>query len=740
MANITRRTFVGAAGATAAALSGLTSSMNSVLAQAKSVPANNATQSIEDVQHVVILMLENRSFDHYFGTMRGVRGFGDRFPIPLASGKPVWFESDGKREITPFHLDMKRMNALKVDTTSHEFADTQAAWNQGRFGFWPKFKIDIVNRKTTGHSMGYYTRTEIPFQFALADAFTLCDNYHCSVLSGTFPNRIFFWSGANYDPALRAKGRNQTPESSEPNNLRCLVTGQWPDPGYSYLGEGFDWPTIPDVLQQAGVSWRIYQDPNDNWEGGMNGCLAFNSFRNAKKGSPIYEQGMSNWSLNDLAMHVKEETLPQVSWVVPSQAQCEHSVGSSPASGAHYTAQVLRALVSNPKTWSKTVLFITFDENDGYFDHVPPPAVPSFNPDGSLAGAATLDVKGMYFEAPDLNPHHDPVRARMLADLGVDAPAHNIYIDPRDKENGLLRPYGMGPRVPMYVVSPWSKGGWVSSEVFDHSSVGQFLEKRFGITVPAISPWNRAVAGDLTSAFDFVSPNDPSIPELPETKQALNLESFQIAMPPAAPPAEPQAFEQERGTRPSRPTPYELDVTAQIDGNGKVTLHFANTGRKGAVFHVYDRQHLDRIPRRYTVEAGKILDDSAWNAADDGTYDLDVYSTNGFVRTFKGNVRKVDAALLDLEVSYDVRGGAVRAKLRNIGMTSADVRIAANAYRKDGPWIMLLAPMASAEQSWNVSDSGNWYDFTISAAGFERRIAGRMENGGNLISDPAMGT
>ena len=740
MPNTTRRDFLRTSAAVAA-LSGLPTSLGGLLAQAQAVPANNATGSIKDVEHVVILMLENRSFDHYFGTMRGVRGFGDRFPVPLASGKPVWFQSDGTREVPPFHLDLTRMNALKCDTTSHEIADTQAAWNQGRFGFWPKFKIDMINNKATGHSMGYYTRTEIPFQFALADAFTICDNYHCSVLSGTDPNRIFFWSGANYDPARRAKGLNQTPETSEPNNLRCWVAGLWPDPGYSYLGNGFDWPTIPDVLQDAGVSWRIYQDPNDNWEGAMHGGLAFNSFRNAKKGSPIYEQGMSLWLLDDLAKHVKDDTLPQVSWVVPSQAQCEHSAGSSPLSGAKYTAQVLRALVSNPEVWSKTALFITFDENDGYFDHVPPPAVPSFNPDGSLAGAASLDVKGMYFEAPNFEPYHDLLRERTNAELGMDVPADNLYLDPRDKESGLVRPYGMGPRVPMYVVSPWSKGGWVSSQVFDHSSVGQFLEKRFGITVPAISPWNRAVAGDLTSAFDFASPDDATVPKLPETKHAINIEALQIAMPPAAPPAEPTAFPQEQGTRPSRPTPYQLHVTSQVGGDGRVTLRFANTGQQGAVFHVYDRLHLDRIPRRYTVEAGKTLDDTAWNAAGDGgSYDLDVYSANGFVRTFKGNVRKAGAATLNLQVAYDVRGGTVRAQLRNLGTARVKFRIVANEYRTDGPWTLPVAPKSTAERSWKLSDSGNWYDFTISAPGFERRFAGRMENGGNLITDPAMGT
>lgn len=282
---ITRRDLLRASAGAAAgvALSLLPFSIRQTLA----IDANNVTKTIKDVQHVVILMLENRSFDHIFATLKGVRGFGDRFPIPLASGKPVWYESDGTREITPFHLDQKRMNALKVDTTSHECADTQAAWNQGKFGFWLKFKIDMMTGKATGHSMGYYTRAELPFQYALAESFTLCDNYHnCVVLSGTDPNRVFFFSAANYDPARRVKGLNATPDTSEPNNLRCWIEDTWPTPGHSYLGSGFDWPTIPEVLQQAGISWRIYQDPNDNWTGAMHGCLAFNSFRNVKKGPP----------------------------------------------------------------------------------------------------------------------------------------------------------------------------------------------------------------------------------------------------------------------------------------------------------------------------------------------------------------------------------------------------------------------------------------------------------------------
>ena len=173
---------------------------------------------------------------------------------------------------------------MRVPATPHSFRDAQAAWNQGKFGFWPKFK--------TQFSMGHYRRADLPYQFALADAFTICDAYHCSVTTGTDPNRIMFWSGTNADPVARARGENGTAENSEPDNLRCWIKGALPEPGYSYAGSAFTWPTIPEVLETAGVSWRIYQDPNDNWTGAMHGGLAFESFRTAKPGSPLYEKGM----------------------------------------------------------------------------------------------------------------------------------------------------------------------------------------------------------------------------------------------------------------------------------------------------------------------------------------------------------------------------------------------------------------------------------------------------------------
>jgi phospholipase C len=713
MSKLDRRQFLrntaGAVGS-AAMLAAFPASIRRALA----IPAHSPSGTINDIQHVVVLMQENRSFDHYFGTLRGVRGFGDRFPIPLASGKSVWYQSDGTQDITPFRFNKNTMNAALIPDMPHSFPDAQAAWNQGSYGFWPKYK--------TPTSMGYYTREEAPFQYALAEAFTICDNHHCSVTSGTDPNRVAFFAGSNFNPALRDQGINCTDADSEPVNLRCWITGTWPTPGYTYAGSTFNWPCIPDVLQQAGVSWRIYQDPNNNWTGAMNGALAFESFRNAQPGSPIYENGMSLWSLEDLTRDVQNGTLPQVSWVLPSQLESEHpGAPSSAAHGGYFCEQVLQALTSNPETWSKTVLLLTFDENDGLFDHLPPPAVPSYNPDGSLAGMSTMDVNGMYFAANK-----------------------SSYLLPQDTASGNVRPWGMGARVPMYVVSPWSKGGWVNSEVFDHASLGLFLEKRFNVTIPGITNWHRSVSGDLTSAFDFERPNDPTLPPLPDMSNWAQIEAQSKTLPTATAPASPAALYQEPGTRYSRALPYELHTSAAVQPDGPVTLKFLNTGSKGAVFHVYDKNHLDKIPRRYTVEAGKSLSDSYWNPmlTDKGDYDLWVYGPNGYVRAFQGNVStatKNPAVNAEIQVGYDRANAAVHVKVHNSGKVPVKLTITANAYRNDGPWPILVPGGDAVEHHWPVAGNGNWYDFSVLGQDFERRFAGRLENGRATVSDPAMG-
>ena len=684
-----------------------------IIQRALAVAPNQATGTIQDIKHVVILMQENRSFDHYFGTLRGVRGFGDRYPVPLESGKPVWYQSNGSVEVPPFHLDSATMNALLVHDTPHNFPDAQAAWNQGKFGQWPLFKTD--------RSMGHFQREDIPFQFALAEAFTICDAYHCSLTTCTDPNRIVFFSGSNSDPTLRTQGINCTAADAEVTNVRCLVSGTMPLPGYTFKGSQLDWPTLPELLQAAGVSWRIYQDPNDNWSGLMHGGLAFKNFREATStsGSPLYTNGMSAYSIDDLRNDVVNGTLPAVSWILPSALNSEHpGAPSSPDRAGNFVSQVLEALTASADSWSSTAFFLTFDENDGFFDHVAAPAVPSYNADGTLAGKSTLPLDGEYFS--------DPTRQFLMAE---------------DTISGTLRPWGLGARVPMYVISPWSKGGWVNSQVYDHTSMGMFLEKRFGISVESISPWRRAVCGDLTTAFDFTAPVQ-TWPDLPDVSNFASVEAAQEQLPPVAPPASPGPLFQETGTRPSRALPYETHTSARVTADGSVTLLFSNSGAQGVVFHVYDKLHLDAIPRRYTVETGKLLSD-VWypTASDAGNYDLWVYAPNGFVRRFAGNVSSANSAGFnpEIQVCYDLVAAQVVLKVHNTGTLAGSVSVQPNAYRSDGPWAIEIPGQSVGTMSWDLTNSGQWYDFTVTGDSFTRQFAGRIEIGVDSVSDPAMG-
>jgi phospholipase C len=709
MTDLQRRKFFKIAGAGAAAAAAVVALPPS-LVRALSIQGNSATGSINDIEHIVILMQENRSFDHYLGALRGVRGFGDRFPIPLESGGRVWEQSNGTRVVKPFHLDKNTMNAVLINDMPHQFSDAQAAWNQGKFGHWPQYKTD--------GSMGYYTRSEAPFQYALADAFTLCDAYHCSVHGCTDPNRIMFWSGSNHDPRLRDAGINCDDATSEPRNIRCGVTGVSPAPGYTYSGSPFTWDTIPDVLERTGISWKIYQDPNDNWSGLMHGGLAFESFREARPASAHHVKGMSHHTLDTLAKDVMAGDLPAVTWILPTPLESEHpSAPSSSVRGGHFVERILDALTANPDSWSKTAFFIMYDENDGLFDHIPPPAVPSYDANGDLAGKSSIPVEGMYF-----------------------AVNHPDYLHLSDTITGNLRVWGMGPRVPMFVISPWSKGGWVNSQVFDHTSMGMFLEKRFGITIPAISRWHRAVSGDLTSAFDFGGPNRPRLPELPSMADYEAVEAASARLPVAKPPLIEQPVVREPGVRYSRALPYNLAVYATPRPDGRVRLDFVNDGPQGAVLHVYDKKNLAKIPRRYTVTTHSRLDDDIWHpsSVDGGRYDLEVFGPNGFFRSFQGDVFNEHDAGVEMGMGYRPDTRELVLTLTNKGARDASLDLRFNAYRKfDSGATLFLAAGASTERAWKIDTVGNWYDFSVTGDALAYRFAGRMENGMPSISDPA---
>ena len=410
----------------------------------------------------------------------------------------------------PFRLDTREaFETMRVASTPHTWSNAQDAWDAGRMGNWPAAKKN--------HSMAYYTEGDMPFQYAMARAFTVCDAYHCSFTGGTNTNRLFLWTGTN-DGLGRGKGPAL-------GNLYNKLKGGDPAGGYT-------WTTYPERLEAAGVSWCIYQDMADNYS--LNPTAGFKAYRDAYHGLPgsraaLKDKALSTRSLDALRQDVLDGKLPQVSWICATKAGSEHPSPSSPAQGAAYTARVLDALTADPEVWSRTALLLMFDENDGFFDHMPPPAPPSRDTSGALAGASTVDTAGEYHEiVPGAEKD--------------DTPAH------------LHGVYGLGPRVPMYVLSPWTKGGWVNSQVFDHTSVLRFIEQRFGVAEPNISAWRRAVCGDLTSIFDFAAPEGAGLPSgLPATAERAGLASALPGTVTPLAPLQPERARQQSGTRPSRP-------------------------------------------------------------------------------------------------------------------------------------------------------------------------------------------
>lgn len=716
-----RRKFLHTAAQTAATATAL-GMFPPVIAKALAIPAHRRSGSIDDVEHVVVLMQENRSFDHYFGAMAGVRGFGDRFTIPLPEGRGVWEQGNGNRIVMPYRLDAGRGNAQRIEGTPHSWEDAQAAWDHGRMNSWPLHKRD--------QSMGYYTRAELPFHYALADAFTVCDACHCAQHGGTNPNRLFLWTGSNGASAAGV----------------AAVVNEWDDFGPS--SAGYAWTTYAERLQAAGVSWKVYQNLPDNFTD--NPLAGFRAFRAAAERAwapipgatpaPPYDEALDAVSpllkgvantmpdgglLESLRADVLQGSLPQVSWIIAPEAYSEHPAPSCPAQGGWYMQEVLAALVANPEVWGRCVLIITFDENDGYFDHMPPPAPPSPDAGGAPAGKSTCDLSAEYFT------HQSPPGSR-----GQPVP------------DG--RPYGLGPRVPMFVVSPWSRGGWVNSQVFDHTSMIRFIERRFGVAEPNISAWRRAVAGDLVSAFNFANPDDGSAPPavILSKEDVDSLRAQQERLSPIAPPDEgvQRPPDQAPGTRPSRALPYELRVTVHANaGTERVALDLANSGRAGAVIQVYDKLHLDRVPRRYTIEAGASLDDEWDTGGDAGRYELWLLGPNGFHRHVKGGLREASerfGATPEIALRYDSARCVLAVSMINPGARSCAFHVSADAYRSTGPSDFVVAPAGAVEWHWDLRRHHGWYDLTFRVdglPGYARRVAGRLETGRHGISDPAVG-
>ena len=797
-----------------------------------------------DAEHVVILMQENRSFDHSFGNLKGVRGYRDPRAITLPNGNPVWLQSNKAGETyAPFRLDIKGTKATWMGSLPHSWSNQVDARNEGKQDGW-------LEAKHSGHkdyapmplTLGYYDRRDIPFYYALADAFTICDQNFCSSLTGTTPNRLYLWTGTIRDQQnahTRARVRND-------------------DTDY---GVEAAWDTFPERLEDNGIDWRIYQNEislhpgfkgeEDSWlsnftdnpiewfsqyhvrfspsylpfvpamiesltkETGelrqklaglsagaehdkLQGELAekdgFLQFLK-KDLETVTPEGFEKLSQREKNLHqkafttnhndpsfrelttiqyqdgdiqremqvpkgdvlhqfredVKAGKLPTVSWLVPPENFSDHP--GAPWYGAWYLSEVMDILTQDPEVWKKTIFILCYDENDGYFDHVPP------------------------FVAPDpTKPETGLVSAGI--DAGVETVTREQDLQKTTEQEARGGPIGLGFRVPLLIASPWSRGGYVNSQVFDHTSVLQFMEKflqhKTGkkIEETNISSWRRTVCGDLSSVFRPYHGEKTGLPVFIEKKEFIEgINKAQYKKLPAGyrpftreeieaarlHPG-PSLFmpEQERGVRPSCALPYELYADGRLSDDKKTFEINLRAGKDvfgadsaGAPFAVYSYGKEVKV-RNYAVTAGDQLSDRIpVDEFTDGNYDLRVYGPNGFFRAFKGSSH--DPAVftrLDYARNGTTTAGETGRKLSGLlqlHVTGTDGSAKIRDNNKDLAGHKLLQPLPGGTKGVLLLDptsNSGWYDFSVIMEGhphFEKRYAGRVETGKDSISDPAMG-
>ena len=732
------------------------------IAKALAIPANSRTGTIQDVEHIVILMQENRPFDHHFGTLRGVRGFSDpraaNINLPLQNGTgtvpasvflqpagaaneaagfsvppdAVGGPSGGVAVIPPYRIHpdsvipgLKNLGSIYINGTNHGWGATHSAWNGGKYDNWANQNGPLA--------MSYMTRDDLPYHYALADAFTVGDAYFCSIMGPTNPNRMYLWSGCVGN--LSNLG---------PGGTDGLGAGPATSNGLSPNNAYWQFPTFPEVLDAAGVSWKIYQDlagqtfapdfgdgTGNNFAGNFtdNPLLYFNQYATAPMTSPLFQNGCtgteiinsipasgapaSDWlawaesQFDQLRSDVQSGKLPSVSWIIAPAGYTEHSDWPLNYAG-WYISQIFNILVSSPEVFSKTVFIIDYDEADGSFDHLVPPTPPQT----PASGSSTVSIEN--------------------------------EIVTTSTPNG---PIGLGTRVPLLLISPWSKGGYVVSQVFDHTSVIRLIEKRFGVFEPNISPWRRAVVGDLTSALNFANPNDKNV-SLPNTAgflpSVLELSGGSgtdftngVDFNPTVATSIVGVPAQEKGIRPARALPYELNVHASVDAStGTVVLTFLNTGGATVVFQVRSTNTADLV-RTHTVEPGKQVSDS-WKVG--ASYNLSVYGPNGFFRSFRGSIGAGTAAL-DVSSRYDIEnGGTLKWKISNPAGAQAEVSVK-DAYTGEAN-TQLVQRHGTFEDELSVGRFYGWYDVIVTVASdpsFNYRLAGHIETGEDSFSDPALG-
>ena len=800
-----------------------------------------------DAEHVVFLMQENRSFDHCFGTLQGVRGYNDPRAIDLPSLNNVFLQENRMGEtFHPFRLNMKDSKATWMGGLPHSWENQVDARNDGKYDQWLVAKQpgnkDFQSMPLT---LGYYNREDIPFYYAFADAFTVCDQHFCSSLTGTTSNRMFFWTGAIKDkPGAPAWVRNS-------------------DIGY---GREVTWKTFPERLEENGISWKVYQNElsittdlsgedesllsnftNNNLEWFSQYNVRFSSGhyqyllkqvpllkkkvetlellvrdgkasdeeskeltetkkrlfttqKEAARWSPenfkklsVFEQNLHKKGLSinteDLDYHktevvdykdkngidrsinvpkgdifhefrkdVNTGNLPTVSWLVAPKYFSDHP--SAPWYGAWYVSETLDILTKNPEIWKKTIFILNYDENDGYFDHVPPFVAP--NP---------LDINsGKVSEGIDSSDEFVTIKEEL--DKGV------------NPDNARQSAVGLGYRVPLIIASPWSRGGWVNSEVCDISStlifLEKFLNKKFGKNIKEenISSWRRAISGDLTSAFrpyhgeeiHFPKPiernafmkeiHDARFKKLPSGFKALTpkeIEDFN-----ENPKKSPYLPRQEIGIRNANALPYEHYIEEHLNREtGAFELKFIASDRqfgkqaKGTAFSVY-------APKKYWQEnaEGKqeLLPVKTWDMAvevsktveyqwplakfENQEYNLRVYGPNGFYKEYRGDTNSFLMVETNYLISADKKEVLLEVTIKNTHPSRSTTFQLDNMIYGQKFFNGKLKALEEKTMKIPAHSSFNWYDISISEIGdsrFFRKLAGHIATGLPSKTDPLMG-
>jgi phospholipase C len=671
-----RRTLLTATGA-AVAGSLLPPSVHEALARE---PRRGGLRAVE---HVVLLMQENRSFDHYYGSLRGVRGFGDRNALVLPDGQSVFSQPGDGRRVLPFSV---REAAGSKDI--QYIGDLDHSWDGGHRALRQGWHDGWVGAKSAA-TMAFYDRADLPFHYELADTFTLCDAYHCAVPSSTSPNRNYWVSGyTGYEPGGKQRATGNAAYSEDTH-------------------AGYDWTTYPERLEAGGHSWQVYQEWDNYQDNNLEfyvpfkklarkvlppGFLSLDKFYGAVAAAPpavrdtmlalleagvakltpaerrLYDRALRRVRPQQLAASFRADVaagrLPKVSYLVPSSVDSEHPGASSPAASASITYQVLDALASNRDVWETTALFITYDENDGYFDHVPPP--------------------------------RPPVRVT------------DEYVGDR--------PIGLGLRVPMTVVSPWTVGGYVNSQVFDHTSMTRFLESWLGVREPNISGWRRQVCGDLTSAFDFGRSASRQQVDAPGPVPAASPRWRPV------PPVDQRMPVQEPGTRRARALPYQPDAFARVTGS-EVRLSMSNQGKESTHLALFPYVGGPAAPVHFDVASQA----THTIAVTGPVYRFTLLGPNGFRREFAGDLGGV-------QVESSVHGSTRVLTLALVNEGTKPVTFVVSGDGRAPRYT--VRPGKRRVVPWLTALRHGWYDVSVKVEGgtFFRRLAGHIENGRESVS------